>query len=171
MASNLKGLKAKKFFSVLSGRQERFNSAKAEFPEFTDVSKWIDFYLEVMQPIMETSILTDGSYVEAADGYATSSIVTTFVIIIGVVLFSFIAPFMESPVLQPAFDNILPALFGGLAVVYVSKNWKLSVAPLVFMITLFLLVPGLAGSVGILVTVGVIVALVASRILYKKGWV
>ena len=102
---------------------------------------------------------------------ATSSIVTTFVIIIGVVLFSFIAPFMESPVLQPAFDNILPALFGGLAVVYVSKNWKLSVAPLVFMITLFLLVPGLAGSVGILVTVGVIVALIASRILYKKGWV
>ena len=36
MATNLKGLKAKKFFSVLSGRQQRFDSAKAEFPEFTD---------------------------------------------------------------------------------------------------------------------------------------
>ena len=102
---------------------------------------------------------------------ATSSIVTTLIIIAGVVLFSFVAPVIESPVLKPAFDNILPALFGGLAVVYVSKNWKLSIVPLVFMVTLFLCVPGLAGSVGILVTVGVIVALVSSRIMYKKGWV
>lgn len=102
---------------------------------------------------------------------ATSSIVTTLVIVVGVVLFSFISPILENPVLAPAFDNILPALFGGLAVVYVSKNWKLSVAPLVFMVTLFLCFPGLADSVGILVTVGVIVTLIASRILYKKGWV
>jgi len=102
---------------------------------------------------------------------ATSSIVTTLVIIVGVVLFSFVAPVIESPVLKPAFDNILPALFGGLAVVYVSKNWKLSIVPLVFMVTLFLCVPSLADSVGILVTVGVIVALVSSRIMYKKGWV
>ena len=72
--------------------------------------------------------------------------------------------------LAPAFNNILPALFGGLAVVYVSKNWKLSIAPLVFMIVLFLAVPSLAGSVGVLVPVGVIIALIAARILYKKGW-
>ncbi|MBQ2705091.1 MAG: hypothetical protein IJF58_06060 [Clostridia bacterium] len=102
---------------------------------------------------------------------ATSSIVTTLVIIVGVVLFSLVAPVIESPVLKPAFDNILPALFGGLAVVYVSKNWKLSIVPLVFMVTLFLCVPSLADSVGILVTVGVIVALVSSRIMYKKGWI
>jgi len=102
---------------------------------------------------------------------ATSSIVTTLVIVAGVLLFALISPIIESPVLQPAFDNILPALFGGLAVVYVSKNWKLSIVPLAFMVTLFLCFPFLADSVGILVTVGVIVALVSSRILYKKGWV
>lgn len=102
---------------------------------------------------------------------ATSSIVTTLIIIVGVLLFSMVAPVIESPVLKPAFDNILPALFGGLAVVYVSKNWKLSVVPLVFMVTLFLLFPSLSDAVGILVTVGVIVALVSSRIMYKKGWV
>ena len=102
---------------------------------------------------------------------ATSSIVTTLVIIVGVVLFSFVSPIIESPVLKPAFDNILPALFGGLAVVYVSKNWKLSIVPLVFMVTLFICVPSLSSAVGILVTVGVIVALVSSRIMYKKGWV
>ena len=102
---------------------------------------------------------------------ATSSIVTTLVIIVGVVLFSFVSPLLESPVLAPAFDNILPALFGGLAVVYVSKNWKLSIVPLVFMVTLFICFPSLADSVGILVTVGVIIALVSSRILYKRGLV
>jgi hypothetical protein len=74
-------------------------------------------------------------------------------------------------VLKPAFDNILPALFGGLGIVYISKNWKLAIAPLVFMVTLFLLVPSLASSVGVLVPVGVLITLGAGRIMYKKGWV
>ena len=73
--------------------------------------------------------------------------------------------------LVPAFDNILPALFGGLGVVYISKNWKLSIVPLVFMVVLFLAFPFLSGSVGVLVPVGVLIALGAARIMYKKGWV
>ncbi|MBQ7049344.1 MAG: hypothetical protein IJN87_01835, partial [Firmicutes bacterium] len=81
---------------------------------------------------------------------ATSSIVTTLILAVGVFLLALISPILNSPALVPAFDNILPALFGGLAVVYVSKNWKLSIAPLVFMIALFLAVPSLAGSVGVL---------------------
>ena len=100
---------------------------------------------------------------------ATSSIITTLVIVIGVVALSYLAPILNSPTLKPAFDNILPALFGGLAVVYVSKNWKLAIAPLVFMVALFLLVPSLASSVGVLVPVGVLIALGAARIMYKKG--
>lgn len=102
---------------------------------------------------------------------ATSSIVTTLILAVGVFVLTAIAPVLDSPVLKPAFDNILPSLFGGLAVVYVSKNWKLSLAPLIFMTLLFLLVPSLAGSVGVLVPVGVLVALGAGRILYKKGLV
>lgn len=102
---------------------------------------------------------------------ATCSIVTTLVLVVGVCALTVISPILDSPALTPAFDNILPALFGGLAVVYVSKNWKLAIAPLVFMVILFLAVPSLAGSVGVLVPVGVIIALVAARILYKKGWV
>ncbi len=101
---------------------------------------------------------------------ATSSIVTTLVIAAGVVALTAIAPILDSPVLKPAFDNILPALFGGLAVVYVGKNWKLAMAPLIFMVALFLAVPSLASSVGVLVPVGVLIALGAGRILYKKGW-
>ena len=102
---------------------------------------------------------------------ATCSIVTTIVLIVGVCILSAITPILNSPVLAPAFDNILPSLFGGLAVVYVSKNWKLSVTPLVFMVALFLAVPSLASSVGVLVPVGVLITLGAARIMYKKGWV
>ena len=102
---------------------------------------------------------------------ATSSIVTTLVITIGVLLLSVLTPILNSPVLTPAFDHVLPALFGGLAVVYISKNWKLSLAPLIFMVTLFLLVPSLAGSVGVLVPVGALISLVAARIMYKKNWI
>lgn len=102
---------------------------------------------------------------------ATCSIVTTLVIAAGVCLLALITPILDSPALAPAFDNILPALFGGLGVVYISKNWKLSVAPLAFMICLFLAVPSLAGSVGVLVPVGVLIALGAARVMYKKGWV
>lgn len=100
---------------------------------------------------------------------ATSAIVTTLVIAAGVIGLSAISPILNSEALSPAFDNILPALFGGLAVVYISKNWKIAVAPVVFMVIIFLLVPSLGDSVGIMVPVGVIVALIAARILYKKG--
>lgn len=100
---------------------------------------------------------------------ATSSIVTTIVIGLGVLLLSFLTPILNSPVLKPAFDHVLPALFGGLAVVYISKNWKLSLAPLIFMIVLFLLAPSLAGSVGVLVPVGALISLAAARILYRKN--
>ncbi len=102
---------------------------------------------------------------------ATCSIVTTFILIVGAFGIAVIAPIMNSPVLAPAFDNILPALFGGLGIVYISKNWKLSIVPLVFMVTLFLLVPSLASSVGVLVPVGILITLAAARVLYKKGWV
>jgi hypothetical protein len=99
---------------------------------------------------------------------ATSSIVTTLVVAVGVLLLAKLAPIINSPELKPAFENILPSLFGGLAVVYISKNWKISMAPLIFMVVLFLFVPALANSVGILVPVGALISIGAARILYKK---
>lgn len=100
---------------------------------------------------------------------ATSSIVTTIIIAVGVALLVPLTPILNSPQLKPAFDNILPALFGGLAVVYVSKNWKIAITPLIFMVALFLAVPSLSSSVGVLVPVGALIAIGAARVLYKKG--
>ena len=100
---------------------------------------------------------------------ATSALVTTLIIAVGVLLLAQLRPFLESEIMQPAFDNILPSLFGGLAVVYVSKNWKIALAPLVFMVVLFICVPSLASGVGVLVPVGALIAIGVARILYNKG--
>ncbi len=110
---------------------------------------------------------TDEGEIISTIAIATSTIVTTIIITVGVLMLSQLTPILNSPTLKPAFDNILPALFGGLAVVYISKNWKISLAPLLFMITLFLLVPSLASSVGILVPVGAGISILSARLLYK----
>ena len=101
---------------------------------------------------------------------AVSSIVTTLIIAVGVICIVPLTPLLESPVLVPAFDMILPALFGGLAVVFISKNLKLSIAPIILMLVLFIFVPALnASTVGIMVPVGVLFTVAVARILYKKG--
>ena len=101
---------------------------------------------------------------------AVSSIVTTRIIVIGVICIVPLTPVLESPILVPAFDMILPALFGGLAVVFISKNLKLSIAPVILMLLLFIFIPALDSStVGIMVPVGVVFTVIVARILYKKG--
>ena len=101
---------------------------------------------------------------------ATSSIVTTIIIIIGVICIVPLTPVLEAPVLEPAFAQMLPALFGGLGVAFVSKNWKIAVAPVVLMLILFIFIPALnEGTVGIMVPVSVLFTIGASRLLYKKG--
>lgn len=101
---------------------------------------------------------------------AISSIVTTIIIIIGVVLIVPLTPVLQAPVLQPAFDQMLPALFGGLGVAFVSKNWKIAIAPIALMLVLFIFVPALnAGTVGIMVPVSALFTIGVARILYKRG--
>ena len=101
---------------------------------------------------------------------AVSSIVTTIIIILGVVLIVPLTPILQAPALQPAFDQILPALFGGLGVAFVSKNWKIAIAPIVLMLVLFICVPALnSGTVGIMVPVSALFTIGVSRILYKRG--
>lgn len=100
---------------------------------------------------------------------AVSSVVTTLIILLGVFLITPLTPVLNAPVLEPAFAQILPALFGGLGVVFISKNWKIAIAPVLLMLVLFIAVPALnAGTVGIMVPVGVLFTLAVSRILYKK---
>ena len=98
---------------------------------------------------------------------ATSSLVTTLVIALGVFGIRYLQPILESPVLRPAFDHITPALMGALGVVYIAKNPRLAVCPLLIMIALFIAVPSLSSSVGILVPVAALITLGWGRLLQK----
>ena len=118
----------------------------------------------------EVSASSEEGEIISTIAIATSSIVTTIIILIGVICIVPLTPILEAPVLEPAFAQMLPALFGGLGVAFVSTNWKIAVAPVVLMLILFIFVPALnAGTVGIMVPVSVLFTIGASRILYKKG--
>ena len=118
----------------------------------------------------EVSASSEEGEIISTIAIATSSIVTTIIIIIGVICIVPLTPFLEAPVLEPAFAQMLPALFGGLGVAFVSKNWKIAVAPVVLMLILFICVPALNEStVGIMVPVSVLFTIAIGRVLYKKG--
>ena len=118
----------------------------------------------------EVSATSEEGEIISTIAIATSSIVTTVIIVIGVICIVPLTPILEAPVLEPAFAQMLPALFGGLGVAFVSKNWKIAIAPVLLMLVLFIFVPALnASTVGIMVPVSVVFTIAVSRILYKKG--
>ena len=118
----------------------------------------------------EVSANSEEGEIVSTIAIAISSIVTTVIIVIGVLLIVPLTPVLQAPALQPAFDQILPALFGGLGVAFVSKNWKIAVAPAILMLLLFIFVPALnAGTVGIMVPVSALFTIGVARIMYKRG--
>ena len=118
----------------------------------------------------EVSINSEEGEIISTIAIATSSIVTTLIVILGVILIVPLTPILEAPVLEPAFAQMLPALFGGLGVAFVSKNWKIAVAPVLLMLVLFIFVPAMnEGTVGIMVPVSVVFTIAVSRILFKRG--
>ncbi len=113
---------------------------------------------------------SDEGEVVSTIAIAVSSIVTTVIIILGVLLIIPLTPILSAEVLAPAFEQLLPALFGGLGVVFISKNWKIAILPVILMLILFIFIPALnEGTVGIMVPVSVLFTLGMSRIMYKKG--
>ena len=82
---------------------------------------------------------------------ATSSLVTIVVLALGVALLAPLTPVLQSPVLQPAFDNVVPALFGAMAYKYFRKAPLLAVIPLAVMTVLFTLAPSLTGSTSFMI--------------------
>jgi len=100
---------------------------------------------------------------------ATSSLVTTVVIAIGVLLITPLRPVLEAPALQPAFNNVVPALFGAMAFNYFRKGKKLVAIPLVVMTVLFICVPSLIGSVGFLMLLSGAIAIGHAWMLFRKS--
>lgn len=82
---------------------------------------------------------------------AASSLVTILVLALGVLLLVPLQPVLQSEVLQPAFENVVPALFGAMAYKYFRRNLKIAAAPLVLMSLLFILIPSLTGSTSFMI--------------------
>lgn len=99
---------------------------------------------------------------------ATSSLVTIIVLALGVALLVPLQPVLQSPVLQPAFANVVPALFGAMAYQYFRKNVQVAVAPLVVMSLLFMLVPSLTGSTSFMIIPSGALAIGIAYSMYRK---
>lgn len=82
---------------------------------------------------------------------ATSSLVTIVVIAIGVALLIPLQPVLRSPVLQPAFEQVVPALFGALAYKYFRGNLDIALPPLILVSLLFCLVPSLSSATSFMI--------------------
>ena len=99
---------------------------------------------------------------------ATSSLVTILVLAFGVLLLVPLQPILQSEALQPAFSNVVPALFGAMAYKYFRKNMKIALAPLIVMSVLFILVPALTGSTSFMIIPSGALAIGIAYFFYKK---
>ena len=99
---------------------------------------------------------------------ATSALVTIVVLALGVVLLIPLQPVLQSPVLAPAFDNVVPALFGAMAYKYYRKDPLLALVPLAAMILLFTLVPSLTSSTSFMIIPAGAMAILLAWIKYRR---
>ena len=100
---------------------------------------------------------------------ATSSLVTILVLAIGVAALTPLQPLLQKAELQPAFDNVVPALFGAMAYKYYRRNIRIAAVPLLFMSLLFILLPALIRSTSFMIIPSGILAIGMAFLLYKKN--
>ena len=98
-----------------------------------------------------------------------SSLVTMLVIFIGVLLLIPLTPVLNNPILRPAFDNLLPALFGALGAQYFFKSWKISAVPLILMIGLSIAIPALIAQTTVMMILIGGIAIAITYFFHKKG--
>ena len=98
---------------------------------------------------------------------AGSVIVCELILVLGVILLIPLSKPLNDPALKPAFDQILPALFGALGAYFILKNYKLAVIPLALGIVFSIFNVNTA----IAVPVCVFLSILGARFLYKKGLV
>ncbi len=100
---------------------------------------------------------------------AASSLVTILVLAVGVLLMIPLQPVLQSPALQPAFANVVPALFGAMAYKYFRKSPMLSLVPLTVMTVLFTLVPSLTSSTSFMIIPSGALAIALAYIKYRRA--
>ena len=77
--------------------------------------------------IAGTEVGTPENEIVSTISVATSAIVTMLVILAGVILLVPLQPVLQNEALQPAFNNVVPALFGALGLKYFIKSPQIAV--------------------------------------------
>lgn len=119
--------------------------------------------------IAGTQVGTPENEIVSTISTATSAIVTTLVIVAGVVLLIPLQPVLQSETLAPAFDYVVPALFGALGLKYFAKSPQIAVIPVVLMSLLCMIVPSMISQTSILMIPSGALALLIGFMLFKKG--
>ena len=122
----------------------------------------------------------------ASVGVAVSSIMTIIILALAALLSTWISPVFELPAVKTASNYLIPALFGSLALGLFSstnagdkvvKNGIMGVLPVLIIVSLlsiFVRVTSggsLFGMVGFLLLFMLPIALITSRIMWKKGFI
>ena len=100
---------------------------------------------------------------------AASSLTTITVLALGVLLLTPLRPILQSEALQPAFANVVPALFGAMAYQYFRKNIKLACVPLLIMTLLFTFVPSLISQTSMMILPAGAISIGLAYVMWKKG--
>ena len=115
-----------------------------------------------------TTVGTPENEIISTISTATSAIVTTLVIVIGVLLIVPLQPVLQNEALLPAFNNVVPALFGALGLKYFAKSPKIAVIPLSLMALLCIFVPAAISQTSLLMIPAGGLALLIGFVLFKK---
>ena len=99
---------------------------------------------------------------------AASSLTTITVLAVGVLLLVPLQPILQSEALQPAFANVVPALFGAMAYQYFRRNIKLACVPLAIMTLLFTFVPSLISQTSIMILPGGAIAIGLAWLAWRR---
>lgn len=99
---------------------------------------------------------------------AASSLTTIAVLSLGVLLLVPLQPVLQSEALQPAFANVVPALFGAMAYQYFRRNIKLACVPLAVMTLLFTFVPSLISQTSIMIMPAGAVSIGLAWLMHRK---
>ena len=100
---------------------------------------------------------------------AVSAITTTLVIIAGVIMLVPLQPVLQAEALLPAFNNVVPALFGALGLKYFLQSPKIAIVPLLLMSLLCIFVPTAISQTSLLLIPSGGLALAIGYLLFKKG--
>ena len=100
---------------------------------------------------------------------ATSAIVTTLILAAGVLLMTPLQPVLSSETLKPAFENVVPALFGAFGLKYYLKSPKIAIVPFVVMTLLCIFVPAVQSNTSIAIIPAGLMCIGIGVLLDKKG--